>query len=337
VAEIDWLTNMQKFAPIDATSSRESCPTDEELAAYIDGNLGRRAYKRITEHLASCEGCYAVYVGAVRFQLETEPADEAAAAARNVMPFPSRDQIRGLWRLAAVAAGLLIVAGAGGGYYFAGPLPKLVTSGVTAPVRGNPVATGGLWLGPTYRGGGDEGAEAPLDPASFQMGVQLVNLQLSLEAGQGKQAQDIVARILNILQDQYLVEDLKKGYTEITTAIANGTPPQKLAGKASELARQAREAFNAPHLDLGQWVEAGQLAAAAGEPSFFQRGDTRAFLRRLLWRQKLGIGEMTLEPAARQHLTDIWGLLEKRSLDRSDYGKLSQNLRAILNIYYPES
>ena len=337
MAEIDWFTKMREFALIDATS-KESCPTDEELAAYIDGKLGRADRKRITEHLASCEDCYAIYMGALRFQLESEPADDAAAAAaRNVLPFPSRDQIQGLWRLAAVAAGLLIVAGAGGGYYFAGPLPKLVTSVVTAPVRGNPAATGGLWLGPTYRGGGGEGEEAPLDPASFQMGVQLVNLQVSLEAGQGEQAQDVVARILQILEPQLFVDDLKKGYTEITTAIANGSPPQKLAGKASELAQQAREAFDAPHLDLGQWVEAGQLAASAGEASFFERGDTQKFLRRLLWRQKLGIGKMKLDPAARQSLADISGVLEKRSLDRADYGKLSQNLRAILNIYYPES
>lgn len=330
---------MQEFTSRKATS-KGSCPTDEELAAYIDGRLGRRERKRITEHLASCEDCYEIYMGAVRFQLESEPADEAGRVAKNVVRFPSRAQVQGLWRMAAAAALLLMVAGAGGGwYYFAGPLPKLVTSGVTSPVRGNPVATGGLWLGPTYRGGGDEGEEAPLDPASFQMGVQLVNLQVSLEAGEGEQAQDVVARILTLLKDQLFVQDLEKGYTGITTAIANGTPPQKLAEKASELAQQAREVFDAPHLDFGQWVEAGQLAATAEEPSFFERGDTREFLRKLLWRQKLGIGigEMKLDPAARQRLADISSVLEKRSLERADYGRLSQDLRAILNIYYPES
>src|SRR6185295_8209760 len=108
----------------------------------------------ITEHLASCEDCYAVYMGAVRFQLESEPADDqAAAAARNVVRFPSREQVKSVWRLAAAAVLLVIVGGAGGGYYLAGPLPALVTSGVTAPVSGNPEATGSLWLGPTYRGG----------------------------------------------------------------------------------------------------------------------------------------------------------------------------------------
>jgi len=133
------------------------------------------------------------------------------------------------------------------------------------------------------------------------------------------------------------VDDLKKGYTDITVAIENKIPPETLAGKASELAQQARAAFDVPHLDLGQWTEAGRLAAIAEQPAFFQSGHTHAFLRRLLWRQKLGVGEVTLDPGARQHLQDVSSLLEKRSLGRSDYAKLRPSLEAILKIYYPES
>src|SRR6185295_6919351 len=164
---------MQKFAPSNASPPvppGEHWPSDEELAAYIDGALGKAESKRMEAHLAACEDCYAVYIGAVKFQLESEPAP--ATVAHNVVPFPSREQVRDLWRWAAAAAGLLIVVGGGGGYYLAGPLPALLTSEVTAPLQGKASLTGGLWLGPTFRGSGDEGGEAPLDPASFQMGVQ---------------------------------------------------------------------------------------------------------------------------------------------------------------------
>ncbi len=330
---------MQKFASRNASppaTPKEHWPTDEELAAYIDGALGKAESQRITEHLASCEDCYAVYVGAVRFQLDTEPEPAGMSVARNVVPFPSRAGAWSLGRFAAAAAAALVAIGGGGGYYLLGPLPALTTTAVTEPIQNKPALSGSFWLGPTFRGSG-EGYETPLDPASFRIGVQLVNLQVALETKQGEQAQDIVARILQILLDQMFVEELKKGYTGITAAIANGTPPEQLAGQASELARQAREAFDAPHLDFGQWIEAGRLAATAREPSFFRRGDTRSFLRRLVWRQKLGLGEMELEPAARQSLIEISQVLEKSSLSRPDYGKLNQELETILRIYYPES
>jgi putative zinc finger protein len=326
---------MQEFASRKESSPAPPVghwPSDEELAAYIDGTLGKAESQRITEHLADCEECYAVYVETLQFQLESE-----APEGGNVFAFPSKKDVeRRRW--IGIAALLALGVGIGATCYaLLAPPPTLVTAEVTAPVQGKPELIGSLWLGPTYRGGGDEGEEAPPpDPASFPMGVQLVNLQVSLEAGQGDRAQDIVARILNILKDQYLVEELKKGYTDITTAIANGTPPQKLVGQASQLAQQAREAFNA-HLDLGQWVEAGRLAAIAEQPSFFQRGDSRAFLRRLLWRQKLGLGEMKLDPAARQSLQDVSEVIAKGKLGRSDYGELRQDLEKILDVYYPQS
>jgi putative zinc finger protein len=327
---------MQEF-----TSRKESSPappaghwpSDEDLAAYIDGTLGKAESQRITEHLADCEDCYAVYAETLQFQLETEVPEEG-----NVVVFPSKKDVeRRRW--IGIAALLALGVGIGATCYaLLAPPPNLVTAEVTAPIQGKPELTGSLWLGPTYRGGGDEGEEAPPpDPASFQMGVQLVNLQVSLEAGDGKQASDVVTRIYNILENQLFVEDLKKDYLNITAAIENGTPPNDLAGKASALAQQAREVFNAPHLDFGQWVEAGRLAAAAGEPSFFEHGDTRTFLRRLLWRQKLGIGEMKLDPAARRSLQDISEVVSRGSLGRAEYGKLRKDLETILDVYYPQS
>ncbi len=326
---------MQEFASRKESSPAPPAghwPSDEELAAYIDGNLGKEESQRITEHLADCEECYAVYVETLQFQLESETLEGG-----NVVPFPSKEGMEKRWWYGIAA---LLALGIGGGwasYALLSSPPALVTAEVTAPIQGKPDLTGRLWLGPTYRGGGGEGEEAPLDPASFQMGVQLVNLQVSLEAGQGERAQDIMARILQLLENQLFVDDLKKGYTEITTAIANGTPPQKLAGQASQLAQQTREAFDAPHLDFGQWAEAGRLAAIAEQPSFFQRGDSRAFLRRLLWRQKFGIGEMKLDPAAHRSLQDISEVVSRGSLGRTEYGKLRKDLETILNVYYPQS
>ena len=65
--------------------------------------------------------------------------------------------------------------------------------------------------------------------------------------------------------------------------------------------------------------------------------DRRAFLRRLLGQQKLGLGEMEIDPAALQSLREISGILDNKSLGPSDYASLRRSFDAILNVYYPPS
>jgi hypothetical protein len=191
-----------------------------------------------------------------------------------------------------------------------------------------------LGSGPRFRGGG--GGD-PVDEPAFRVGVQAVNLQVGLQAGNGDSAKDSVALILQALEGQIGVGELEKSYAEkITRAVEGGKPPRELAGVASTLSADSRE-LGPKDFDLGQWVEAGRLAAIAQEPSYFQSGDTRAFLRRLLWRQKFGLGGMNLDPVALQSLRDISEVLETKDLESSDYARLRRNFEAILNVYYPQS
>ncbi len=310
----------------------EHWPSDEDLAAYIDGNLDQAESKQIVEHLASCEDCYAVYIGAVRFKLETDPAP-----VDNVVRFPSREETRRGWRLSAMAAAaVLLIATAGGGYYLAGPLPALMTDQVAEPIQGKPEQMGNLWRGPTLRGAGGAEEEVPLDPAAFQIGVQLVNLQVSLKANQGEQAQDVVARILHNLDKQMFVDGLKDGYKGITVDIANGTPPKNLTGKASELAGQAREVFTPLYLDLGQWVEAGRLASISHDPAFFRLPESRSFLRHALWHDRLGFKNSKLPEKSRMELYEIGRILDKGAPQPGDYSKLQIHFDKILATEYPE-
>ncbi|MDP9122041.1 MAG: zf-HC2 domain-containing protein [Acidobacteriota bacterium] len=57
-----------------------TCPSDEDLAAYLDGTLEPEARARVTEHLADCESCFQIFAGAARVRLDLE--DEAALAGR---------------------------------------------------------------------------------------------------------------------------------------------------------------------------------------------------------------------------------------------------------------
>lgn len=309
-------------------------PSDVELAAYIDGALGKEEANRVMEHLASCESCFEVYSETLRFQLDESPQKQ-----KEIFQFPRKDPKPAPWTWVAAAA--VLVIGFSGGVYrvLLAPPPHLVTAelatrDIAEPLQKGPGLVKGFWVGPTFRGGHGGGTIA-VDPASFQIGVQLVNLQVSLEADDADQVSDTIARILQILETQDLVRPLKESYNSLKSQILDSGSPRDFMAEASQLMGETRDYFEAPHLDLGQWVEAGRLSAIAQEPSFFQRGENRSFLRRTLWRQRFGIGDMTIEPAALKSLKDISEVLDQDDLTSADYARLKQSFDRILEIYYP--
>ncbi len=311
------------------------CPSSETLAAYIDGVLDPIEAERVSVHLADCEDCYAVYSDSVRFLLEAEPEEGEGT----VVPFPQRRPHpavdRRLYRIAAL---LLVGIGAGTYFHLLWEPPALKTAEVAEPIPNRQEVfsdTSGLWTGPVYRGDGGE-AEVNLDEAAFRTGVQLVNLQVSLQAGKVDEAQNAIAAILGLLKAGVLTQDLEKKYEGLTGSL-DSRPPSSSLPEASKLAEETREVFETGSLDFGQWVEAARLAAAAGDPRFFQQGDTRSFLRRLLWREKLGLGEVKLDETTRQSLQEISKIIPKDDLQPSDYSKLTDALGQILEVHYPET
>ncbi len=76
------------------------CPDLETIAAYIDGTLPKRERARVTEHIASCEECYTLFVESAQ-----TPALEAIA------PSPARGWLRAeRFRLLGGAAAVLATA-----------------------------------------------------------------------------------------------------------------------------------------------------------------------------------------------------------------------------------
>ena len=320
---------MPELAPIQTQPPPGTCPTAEELACYIDGALSPQERARVAEHLASCESCFEVYSGVLQFQLESEPAPLG-----EVVPFPGEKRRPPWW--SSIAALLVVGVGVGGTYFglLASP-PALPTADVAATVPASPDQN--LWNGPTTRGpGGDD--EIKLQEASFRMGVQLVNLQMSLKAGKIEETQNVVARIIGLLRSQSFTKDLEDGYTKITTALANGRKPADLLSEASRLAGMSRDVFEASSLDLGQWVEAGRLASASKDPTFFRLTDGRSFLRRSLWRDRFGLESLELPKAAesRGELKKIYEISGKSTLQPADFAELQDHFKKILEANYPE-
>lgn len=58
-----------------------SCPTEEGIAAFIDGQLTEKERHELLEHFYDCGDCYAVFVETIRFKTQ-HLIDEANAEFR---------------------------------------------------------------------------------------------------------------------------------------------------------------------------------------------------------------------------------------------------------------
>jgi hypothetical protein len=268
---------MQEFAPKQSRPSG-NCPSDEELAAYIDGVLGKEEAARIAEHLASCENCFEVYSETVHFQLESQPAP-----AGEVVPFPSgRKDLAPLWL--AAAASLIVAVG---GWYvyqsFLAPPPQIAVAEVAPDLRRRPVKNL-LWDYETTRGLGEP--ESELARQSFQVGALLVDLHLAGQAGatmKGYRAWHGVGTALS--EAPGMSEFSAKIFKEANNMhpehnpVGSANALRSVATQASQIEAELRESVLFPeYIDLGKWTEAGRVAALVRDASFFKDRQNRRFL-----------------------------------------------------------
>jgi putative zinc finger protein len=330
---------MPELAPIQTQPPQGSCPTAEDLACYIDGALSPEEAARVTEHLASCESCFEVYSEVLQFQLESVPAEDTEPETGKVVRFPVERRRPPVVRWASIAA--LLVVGLGFGIYsylFAPPSP-LVTADLAAPVQSKTGLAESLWRGVVTRGPGEEiepGNELSPEKAAFRIGVQIVNLQIALAANNVKNSQDARAGIYRVLRTQSFTGDLPTSYEQLAGAIEKAKSPKDLLPRASQLAKELSDYLDPLYFDLGQWVEAGRLAAISHDPAFFRQPGNRSFLRHSLWRDRFGFEDSKLPAGSRAELEDIYKISDQGTLKSADFVKLQGHFKKILELNYPE-
>jgi len=319
---------MPELASIKPNPPQGSCPSTEDLSCYIDGALSPEEAVRVTEHLASCESCFEVYSDVLQFQLESEPEPRG-----KVVPFLREKRLPPVAWWSSIAA--LLVLGFFGWQAVddsrSAAFDPLVTAQVTAQIHGKPA----LWLGETMRGGGEDGETAPVDEASFRMGVQIVNLQVLLNASDREGARNIISYILKVLNAQDLNRPLNDSYTSLGVDIDRAKDARELLPRAARLAQESRDYFEPLYLDLGQWVEAGRLAAISHDPAFFRLPEAWSFLRHTLRRDWLGFKDSKLPMETRRQLEAIYKIAGKDTLQSTDFAKLQSHFEHILQANYP--
>jgi putative zinc finger protein len=328
--DVNGFAKMQEFAPKNTTPPsppQEHWPTAEELAAYIDGTLEKAEAKRITEHLASCEECYAVYSETLHFQLESEPE------AGKLVQFPSPRQTALHWWYAAAA--LLAVCLGLGGYLFqvalVGPVPRLQVAEIVPKEQSV--------MEPTiFRG--DESEPSELDPGelerqSFRVGWLLVNFHVHVRAGEFASASEDWRKIGSLCKDASMSEEAARFFDEAnrmsSEAAAPKSPPSYLARAAEREAffRDSEDSAVYPeYVDFGKWAAAGQAAATAKDRSFFDSLRNQRFLAHLLRGR-----EIQPEPEVRPELQAIAQIWDQGEFGATQFAALERHFKAILDHY----
>ncbi|HEY8020836.1 MAG TPA: zf-HC2 domain-containing protein [Thermoanaerobaculia bacterium] len=333
---------MQERATYDAGGAGH--PELEELAALHDGKLSAEEAQSLRAHFARCEPCLALFAETASFLADDEHAADAAeipdleiaAAAAIPLPFRPREvpqpqprMRRAPRRVAlatAVAAAVVAVFGTVIYQQIFGP-PQVEVARLLTSLAGRQAAIAQSYWGPVTRGvstGPDDHTRA-----AFQLGVEMVNLDVSLAVGDRAPAENAAAHVNGILKEASAGFDTRQFFLELPAKIHSGAP---LASLAAEV-RKARQDFEGylekDDYDFGRWAESGRLAAAAAQPDFLMARDTRRFPRTL----RGHLGKLTPRPAAA--LDAIAKILDRGELTAADYKALDAQFREILDSYYP--
>jgi hypothetical protein len=319
----DTMTNRetQRFA---------SCPTAEQIAAFLDGAVAAGERRRILVHLASCESCYEVLAGSAHV-LSWLAGAMPGAAAGQLIPLSDPHTVRrsSTWRraagLTAAAAALAMGIGVPIHRSLSIPPPMVVTE-LVATLAPALCLEHLLHERGATRGDRGAGAVVPEDP-SFLVGALEVDLRLSVAAGDVGRSSRLLADLGEWLRDVDLMERQGDAYRAEALRLTSADALRRLAAEtpAQEAALESKGSSLLPEwVAFGKWTEAGRLAAASQTPAFFATSRNRRFLG-FLRRGRL----LPLDPGVEAALGRIETLWDHGSLTPADFAGLEAELARI--------
>jgi hypothetical protein len=315
----------EQLQAVSGGPGRPGHPELEELAALIDGQCGTAEAARLRAHLASCAECYEVFSETLHLQEDLREEEEAAG---DIVPFPfeTRRKVWPRWVALAVAAAVVVGVGLGAWHTFGGT-PDLSVAQLATPLAGQVADLDKSTWGERTRGGKPQKEEK-----QFRIGVEILNLQVALEAGKQQTADSAAAEIWGLLDASDFPEPgAKDFYKQMRLDLTGGKKPRDLAPSAATEAEALRRSpsMEGPELELGMWAAAGRLAAIHQVPAFFQ-GKQAKYLLGKLQDDK----DADHPPEVVKALEIVDAARSKETLTASDYSRLKTALEQILDHYY---
>lgn len=318
----------------DTRQSMDSCPPLEDIAAFLDGTLSPEERERMTEHLARCESCYEVFSGAVHFQEEVHSSARDTGGG-GVIPFPLADTKdrapRRTPRWLPLAASVVLVAGLG---FFTWRLlepPKITLAGMVEPIEKKAGAPDVLYKEVIYRNA-NHSVDLDWDRSRFFIGVHLIDLRLSVNAGKVKAAESHLQGLGEAFNNMPGFSDLGKRCTDEVAVLDDAGTLEPFAPKLPSLEKEIEQYLSDdPSFSFGLWTEGGRLASATHTREFFTRRDNRRFLSSLL-KNPPGEDNESLEaiPVDLQAIEAIW---DRGDFGEEDYKALERHFQNIIKAY----
>lgn len=155
---------------------------------------------------------------------------------------------------------------------------------LAAPLQEKPELTGSLYRGETYRGLPGGAGDPPSNEHAFLAGAYLMDLHLSVQAGDAEQASAALHSLGSEVQEIGFSGDLGERYQKESSRLESSEGLREFARRLSEEERTVREFLSLyePFDSFGLWTEAGRLAAVTQAPEFFETRKNRRFLSYLL-------------------------------------------------------
>ncbi len=242
-----------------ASQRRFEEPSDEQLAAYLDGTMNPAERETVAARIAADPNLRALVVNVAEF-LHSESAGVAPPLlAPQAQSHAARERVFGRWwQVGALAASLVLALVARPGW-----MPSFDTDWSSALSSGTDLPALVAQVQRSEANIFGFGATLAPDARSFRVGAKTVDLAIALRApGSGAGSAEIAQEILELVD-----EPRRPALATMLSRSADGRGALSLAGVEEELRSVAPDRF---HFELGRWVEASRIAAATGNRSFFQ-------------------------------------------------------------------
>ena len=239
-------------------------PDLEDLAAYLDGRLSEERRSAVEARLLRDEDYYEVYLETVQFLEQERDAPLATEGGGEVVtPAAWRRSLR---YMAPIAVAATVVAVLGVWRWMVGPpVEEWITQ-----LDATKIVNQEEWDDPRWRrtrSGNPQPNRLTPEQLAFRVGTHTVALRIALAAGDPQAAIGPIGQLDNLLADSETLFPFSSDYGDLLSRIEDGDM-DRLTADAARLEASLKEFLEgseAQRYALGQWNEAGRLAALAGD------------------------------------------------------------------------
>jgi len=246
------------------------CPTQEDIAAFLDDKLNDSEKDVIMGHLSACTDCREVFVAAINIQ-------EELASAKSNLP-PRKILFKIISYSSAAAAAILITFFIARGV----SMSKLSfvehrIASLAKEIDKDSIPSLSIREPSAVYGFADSYA---VNSEAFRVGVCLTKLEITMMLEDKENAIRLIDETIRLLKGIQGADKSIESCTSIKKEIGEGISMRKLASQIEKTASDFKDPLHV-YVRFGQWCEGGRIAAFHKTEKFFDPEDVKAFIKKL--------------------------------------------------------